>query len=462
MAPLTIAEASRRIAAKALSPVELVKDHLDRIDRLNPHVAAFITVTPDRALADARAAETRIMKEGPKTPLDGIPIGHKDIFDTVGIRTTANSRMLQDNVPAKDATAVTKLAEAGACMLGKLATMEFALTGPSFDLPWPPARNPWNMEHFTSGSSSGTAAAVAAGMILGGTGSDTGGSIRSPAALCGTSGIKPTYGRCSRTGIFPLAFTLDHAGPLAWTAEDCALLLQQMAGHDPADPASADVPVPNFSAEIGQSVKGLRIGVVRHFFETDNPVDAQTLRGVEASLEVFREQGATTRDVTLSPLHSYSAASRVIMNCEAAAIHERWLVTRSGEYGERLRNRLVLATTLTGTDYVQALRRRRELCLEFAAAMADFDLLVSAVATGEAPRIDAISPWDGLLGPSLTNPWNLTGYPAISVCTGFGEHGLPLAVQVGGKPFGETTLLRAAHVLESAGPWRGRRPGLVG
>jgi aspartyl-tRNA(Asn)/glutamyl-tRNA(Gln) amidotransferase subunit A len=455
---MTIAEASQQIATKALSPVELTKHYLERIERLNPAVAAFITITPERALADARAAEARIMKSGPRTPLDGIPIGHKDIFDTAGILTTAHSRQLQHNVPVKDATAVAKLAEAGTVMLGKLATLEFALTGPSYDLPWPPARNPWNVDHFTSGSSSGTAAAIAAGMIMGGTGSDTGGSIRSPAALCGTSGIKPTYGRCSRAGVFPLAYTLDHTGPLAWTAEDSAMLLQQMAGYDPADPASARVSVPDFSAEIGQSVKGLRIGVIRHFFEIDNPIDTDTQRGIETSLDIFRSQGAIIRDITLSPLRAYSAVNRVIINSEAAAIHERWLRTRPGDYGERFRNRLILATTLTSSDYIQAQRRRRELCRELAAAMADLDLVVTAAASGEAPRMDEISPWDGLQAPSFTAPWNLTGYPAMTVCTGLGNKKLPLAVQIGGKPFQEPTLLRAAHALETATQWRERRP----
>ena len=457
---LTIAEASRQIATKSLSPVELTEEHLRRIEKLDPVLSAFITVTPERARADARASEARIMKDGPATPLDGIPIGHKDIFDTEGIRTTAHSRILEGNVPTADATVVARLAKAGTVMLGKLATMEFALTGPSFDTPWPPARNPWNTDHFTSGSSSGTAAAIAAEMILGGTGSDTGGSIRSPAALCGTSGIKPTYGRCSRAGVFPLAYTLDHVGPMAWTAEDTAILLQQMAGHDPRDPASAREPVPNFSAGLALGVKGLRIGVIRHFFEADNPIGAETQRGIETSLDVFRSQGAILSDVVLSPLRAYSAANRVIMNAEVAAIHECWLRTRSGEYGERLRNRLVLASTLSSSDYIQALRRRRELCAELAAAMVDIDLVVTAASSGEAPRMDEISPWDGLLTPSFTAPWNLTGYPAMSVCTGFGPGQLPLAVQIGGKPFAEATLLRAAHALETATPWRERRPEL--
>jgi aspartyl-tRNA(Asn)/glutamyl-tRNA(Gln) amidotransferase subunit A len=460
MLPMTIAEASRRLARKELSPVELAKAYLSRIERLNPAVAAFITVTTDRALADARAAEARIMSGGPKTPLDGIPIGHKDLFDTAGVPTTAHSRLLQHHVPRADATVVSRLAQAGTVMLGKLAMYEFALTGSPTGTPWPPARNPWKLDRSASGSSCGTASAVAAGLIMGGTGTDTGGSIRSPAALCGIAGIKPTYGRCSRAGSFPLAYSLDHVGPMAWAAEDCAMLLQEMAGFDPGDPASARMPVPDYRAALEQGVKDLRIGVVRHFFEVDSPVSPETRQGIEASLDLLRAEGAQIRDVTLSPLRAYSAANRVIMNCEAAAIHERWLRSRPGEYSERLRNRLVLATTLTSSDYIQALRRRRELCREFAAAMGNLDLLVTAISIGEAAPVSEMSPWEGLLGLNFAAPWNLTGYPAMAACTGLGPAQLPLSVQIGGKPFAEATVLRATHVLERMTPWRDRRPAL--
>jgi aspartyl-tRNA(Asn)/glutamyl-tRNA(Gln) amidotransferase subunit A len=455
---MTIAEASGLIARKALSPVELTKAYLARIERLNPSVSAFITVTAERALADARAAEARIMADGPRTPLDGIPIAHKDLFDTAGIATTCHSRLLRDNVPQADATVVSRLARAGTVMLGKLAMYEFALNGSPDQTPWPPARNPWNPQRSTAGSSSGTASALAAGLIMGGTGSDTGGSIRGPAALCGVAGIKPTYGRCSRAGAFPLAWSLDHIGPMAWTAEDCAMLLQEMAGFDPADPASAQVAVPDYRAELAMGVKGLRIGVVRHFFESDSPASAATREGIEASLAHLRAEGAEIRDIALSSLRAYSAVNRVIMNCEAAAIHEDWLRSRAGDYSERLRYRLVLATTLKSTDYIRALRRRRELCQEFAVAMADVDLLVAAISGDEAGPLDEVSLWDGLLGLNFAAPWNLTGYPAMSVCTGYGPHGLPLAVQIGGKPFAEASVLRAAHLLERMTPWRARRP----
>ena len=244
----TIAEAASLIAQRKLSPVELTRACLDRIQKLDGTLHAFLHLDPDRALAQAREAEAALMKGAPRGPLHGIPIGLKDIYNTKDMPTTAHSRQLMGNVPAEDATCARRLAAAGTVLLGKLATHEFAFGGPSFDLPWPPARNPWNPDHFTGGSSSGTGAAVAAGLVLGGMGSDTGGSIRLPAALCGVAGIKPTYGLVPRTGILPLAFSLDHAGPMAWTVEDCALLLQAVAGHDPQDPASADRPVADFSA----------------------------------------------------------------------------------------------------------------------------------------------------------------------------------------------------------------------
>ncbi len=332
MSALTIAEAAKLIAAKKLSPVELAKTHLDRIGRLNPQLNAFLMVTEERALADAKAAEARQMSGSPRGKLDGIPIAHKDIYCTAGIRTTAHSKLLKDNVPTRDARTVAKWAEAGTVMLGKLSTHEFAFGGPSFDLPWPPARNPWNREHFTAGSSSGTGAAVAAGLIMGGTGSDTGGSIRGPAALCGIAGIKPTYGLCSRVGILPLAYSLDHAGPMAWTAEDCALLLQEMAGHDPEDPASADRAVPDFTAELGKGAKGLRIGVVRHFFETDNRVSDATRAGIDGALDFFRKEGAEVRDITLSPMIEYFAVGWLIMITEAFAVHGPWLRERFMDY----------------------------------------------------------------------------------------------------------------------------------
>jgi aspartyl-tRNA(Asn)/glutamyl-tRNA(Gln) amidotransferase subunit A len=456
----TIAEAGRLLAAKTLSSVELTQLCLSRIKQFDGPLHSFLLVTEERALADARAADERRARGQSKGALDGIPIAHKDIYNTAGIRTTAHSRLLEENVPTTDATTVRLLAEAGTVLLGKLATHEFALGGPSFDLPWQPVRNPWNTAHFTAGSSSGTGAAVAAGLILGGTGSDTGGSIRGPAALCGIAGIKPTYGLVSRAGILPLAFTLDHAGPMAWTVEDCALLLQAMAGHDPADPASVNRPVPDFTASLGQGVAGLRVGVIRHFHETDYVASPATIAGIDAAADLLRQQGATVRDITLSPLMDYHACGFVILLVEAFAIHEPWLTTRFDEYGESFRDRVILASFVRGADYVQAIRRRQELCQEMAAAMADVDVVITASQQGEAALITEVPKWSVLERPNYTVPFNVTGYPAISVCSGYGAGGLPVAIQIAAKPFCEPVLFRVAQAYEAATAWRERRPEL--
>ena len=457
----TIAEASKLLAARQISPLQLTRACLERAKALDPVLHAFLLLTEDRALADASKAEARLMAGASRGPLDGIPIAHKDIYNTAGIRTTAHSKLLEDNVPVADSTVVRAWDAAGTVMLGKLSTHEFAMGGPSFDLPWPPARNPWNPEHFTAGSSSGTGAAVAAGLILGGTGSDTGGSIRGPAALCGIAGIKPTYGLCSRAGVLPLSFTMDHTGPMAWTVEDCALLLQAMAGYDPADPASANRPVPSFTADLNKGVKGLRIGVVRHFFETDHPVSPATKSGIDHALKVFEHLGAEIRDVTLSPMMDYHAAGSIILTAEAYAVHEPWLRKRFNDYGELFRDRIALGGFLRATDYVQAMRRRRLLCLELTGAMTDLDILVSASQTGEAPKITEVPKWGNLEKPSLTMPFNLTGFPAMSVCSGFGIGGLPVSLQLIAKPFAEPMLLRAGHAYERATNWRQRRPALA-
>src|SRR5579863_10466358 len=289
---LTIAEAARLIEKKELSPVELVDSRLDRIARLDGRLHSFIRVLAEEARRDARVAEAEIAAGHYRGPLHGIPIGLKDIYETAGVATTGHSKVMQNHVPQADAFSVKKLRDAGAVVMGKLATHEFALGGPSFDLPWPPARNPWDVSRFTGGSSSGTGAAVAAGLVLCGTGSDTGGSIRGPAAYCGLAGIKPTYGLCSRAGILPLAFSLDHAGPMAWTAEDCAIMLQAMAGHDPADPASANVAIPDFRSALTGDVKGLRIGLIRHFYTTDNEANAATRDAIDAAARKYEEMGA--------------------------------------------------------------------------------------------------------------------------------------------------------------------------
>jgi aspartyl-tRNA(Asn)/glutamyl-tRNA(Gln) amidotransferase subunit A len=456
----TIAEASRKIAAKELSPVELTKDCLSRIYALNNTLHAFITVTEERALADAKDAESRMMSATRKGPLDGIPIGLKDIIDTKGILTTAHSAQLVGNVPDTDATCAAKLAEAGTVLMGKLSTHEFADGGPSFDLPWPPARNPWNPDHFTAGSSSGTGAAVPPGMILGGLGTDTGGSIRGPSALCGIAGVKPTYGRVSRAGVAPAAFSLDHIGPMAWTSEDCAIMLNALAGYDPRDPASSTVPVSDYCVDLAIGAKGLKIGVIHHFHEVDREVSEATQRGIDNAIATFCSLGADIREIKLSPLQEWAACGSIISMVERPAAYEPMMRKSLDKFGDRLRSRLLMGLFITGIDYVQALRRRLELCAEIAAAAADVDVLLTATQPAEAAKIASVPKWDNLEKPNFTMPFNASGYPAISVCTGYGAGGLPVAMQLIAKPFQEATLFRAAHAYEQATEWRKQRPSL--
>ncbi|WP_439578131.1 amidase [Elioraea sp.] len=461
MSPVpTIAGAGRAIAARSLSPVELMRDCIGRIERHETTLHAFVALDAARAMEAARDAEARIMRDGPRGPLDGIPVAHKDIIDVAGLPTTACSHILVGNTATRDAAVVRRWAEAGAISLGKLTTHEFAWGGPSFDLPTTPARNPWNPDHFTAGSSSGTGAAVASGMILGGTGSDTGGSIRGPAALCGLAGIKPTYGLVPRTGVVPLAWSMDHVGPLAWTVEDCALLLQAASGHDPEDPGSAVRPAPDLVSGLGGGVKGLRIGVVRHFHETDVQVSAATKRGIDAAARLFGELGASVRDVTLPPLGAFWAPGMTLLLGEAFAVHGPWVRTQREKYGEILRDRLLLGALVSGEHIIAAQRLRRALAVRVAEVMREVDLLLTAAAMGEAPRIDAVDRWIGFRTPSLTIPFNLTGQPALTVCAGLGEGGLPVAIQLAGRPWEDATVLRAGHAHEQA---RGAlpRPSLV-
>ncbi|MSP02470.1 MAG: amidase [Acetobacteraceae bacterium] len=457
----TMAEAARLIAAKKLSPVELTKACLERVHAMDGTLHAFVLLTEERALAEARAAEAEIMRSGPRGPMHGIPIGLKDIVDTKGLRTASQSKILQENVPVADAACAVRLAAAGSVMMGKLTTHEFADGGPSFDLPAPPARNPWNPDHFTAGSSSGTGAAVASGMILCGIGTDTGGSIRGPAALCGIAGIKPTYGLVSRAGVAPAAFSLDHIGPMAWTAEDCAIMLQVLAGHDPRDPASADRPIPDYTAGLGSGLKGVRVGVIRHFHETDHKVAAPTQLGIGNTVSVLRDLGAQVVDVTLSPLQDWHACGSLISITERATAYEEWARTRLADFGERVQRRLMLGALVSGVDYVQAVRRRRELRAELQAAMRGLDIVITAGAPDEAPKMDAIPRWDVFAAPGFTMPFNVAGYPAICVCSGFGPGGLPVSVQMVGKPFQEATVLRVADAFEKATSFRDSRPAMV-
>ncbi len=456
---LSIAEAARLIERRQLSPVELTRAFLDRTAAIDPQINAYLLVTAEQALDQARAAEAEIMAGTYRGPMHGIPFGLKDIYCTKGIRTTSHSRTRADYVPEFDATTVAKLYAAGAVLLGKLATHEFAHGGPSFDLPWPPARNPWNREHFTGGSSSGSGAGVAAGLMMGALGSDTGGSIRNPSALCGLVGLKPTYGLVSRSGVYTNSFTYDHAGPMTWTVEDCAIMLQAIAGHDPKDPASATASVPDYRVALGGGIKGMRIGVLRTMYEQEVATPAVTKAALEAAFDVLRGLGATLEDVRIRPAQDYYDVKITGAESELYAVHEPVLRQRLGDFGEDFLGRSLGALLITGADYVQASRWRRQMIAEMAPIYAKYDVLLTA-APGPAPRLETWRTINFWQKGSTTTPFNVLGGPALVQCIGFTEDGLPLSMQIVGRPFDDATVMRVAHAYETATPWRARRPQL--
>ena len=466
---LTIAEAGRLLARKKISPVELVRMLLARVTDLNPVLHAFLTVTETEALTGARAAE-RAIKADKAGPLTGIPLAYKDIFETAGIRTTAHSRILADNIPTTTAESIRRLTAAGAPMLGKLATHEFAIGGPAFDLPWPPACNPWDTGRFTGGSSSGSGAAVAAGLCLGALGSDTGGSIRLPAAYCGIAGLKPTPGLVSRRGVIPLAPSLDTVGPMAWTAEDCAILLDAIAGNDPADPASVARPVTSYARAITASVKGMRVGVLRGFFEHDVPASPEMAKMMANAIAVLKELGCKIEDAVLPPVQEYNAVGRMIISAEAYAEHEANLKTRLDEYSRVFRVRVLAGGLLRAADYLAAQRRRTELIAVTAEAFAKFDVLITPATAGAAPMLGDQRPDEGFMQPFITTVANVAALPSMVVCGGFtqqrkggeGKHGggLPLGLEIIGPAWGDATVLRLGHHFERASGTRSVRPEL--
>jgi aspartyl-tRNA(Asn)/glutamyl-tRNA(Gln) amidotransferase subunit A len=457
---LTVAQAASLISDRELSPVELTDAYLARIATLDNQLASFVTVTADRARRQARSAEADIMTSGPRSKLHGIPYCLKDIYDTAGIRTTAQSKLLADNVPAEDSFCQTRLAEAGAILLGKNATWEFAHGGPSWDVLFPPARNPWNTDHSPDGSSSGSAAAVAAGFAPATMGTDTGGSIRGPAAACGIAGLKPTYGRVSRRGVIPNCFSHDHAGPLAWTSQDVALLMQVVAGHDPLDPGSADMPVPDYSAALTGDVAGLVIGVPWRWLEEESPLSAPARAAFDAALGVYKALGAEIREVSLPALQAFDDAKKVIAIVELFSIHEHDLRTRPELFGASLRYRIIAGGLIRAEEYVQAMRARTDLARAMQAVMAGVDVIMLPTAE-PAKRLEPIPPQALFTRTSYMTAFNVGGNPALSICCGFNDAGLPFSLQIVGRLFDEQTVLRTGDAYERATPWRERRPALV-
>ncbi len=456
---LTIAEAGRLIAAKRLSPVELAKELLARIETTDSRLNAFLLVTERQAMAAARAAERAVMT-GRRGPLLGIPLAYKDIYETAGVRTTAHSRILADNVPKEDAETVRRLGAEGAVMLGKLATHEFAIGGPAFDLPWPPAHNPWDLRRFTGGSSSGSGAAVAAGLVLGALGSDTGGSIRQPAAFCGIAGIKPTPGLVSRRGVIPLAPSLDTAGPMAWTAQDCAILLDALAGHDPLDPASVAGPKISYAGAIGAPLRGLRVGLLRRFYEHDVPASPEMLQMLNRAVATLKGLGCRVEDAALPAVQEYNAVGRVIISSEAYALHEATLKNRLSDYSRVFRVRVLAGALVRAADYIAAQRRRSDLIVTTAKVFEKFDVLITAPTAGAAPMLNEQRPDDGFSRPLLTTVANVAAIPSMVVCGGFTAAGLPLGLEIMGPAWSDAMVLRVGHQFEQAAGTRDRRPAL--
>lgn len=459
LASLTVGQLAERIATRQLSATCLAEALIARIEALDPQIGAFITVTPDHALKRALEADKEIAQGRYRGPLHGIPFAVKDVYETEGIRTTANSRLLLGNIPKQDAAAVSKLYDAGGVLMGKLTTHEFAHGGPSFQSPWPPPRNPWNRDHFTAGSSSGSGAAVAAGFVPVALGSDTGGSIRNPASLCGIAGLKPTNGLVSRHGLLANSPTFDTVGPMTWNVEDCAIVLQALAGHDARDPGSVRARLGDYRAALRGNILGVRIGVVRHFWEEDHPANAEVCASMDEAIRTLRDLGAAVSDVRLRPLQEYCDIKIVLGESELYAIHERELIQRPGAFCDDFLGRALPAILIRGTDVAWALHQRSRVIEEMAAVYAKYDVLVTASTYGPAPKLGAYQTIEWFWkGPSITTPFNVTGGPAISICNGFSTTGLPLGMQVAGPPFNDATVLRVAHAYEQATSWRRSRP----
>ena len=453
---LSIAQAGALFRSRQLSPVELTQAFLHRIEAVDSKTRAYVTLLPDSALAEARSAEKELLRGRDRGPLHGIPLAHKDLYDTKGVRTTAQSKVLEHRVPTEDSTAIARLRKAGSVLLGKLAMHEFAAGGPQTSL-FEQARNPWNLDHVTGGSSSGSGAAVAAGLCMGALGSDTGGSIRGPASFCGIAGLKPTYGRVSAYGVVPLSWSLDHCGPMTRTVEDTALMLQALAGHDPKDPNSSRMPVPDYSASLRQGVRGLTIGVPRQFIASAE-VDADTTAAVDRALAGLEELGGRVEEVNIPSLEHSGIVNMTISLSEAFAYHKRDLQSQPQNFGDIVRFYFYIGALFSDDDYVQAQRARRYIQQEMARTMERVDLLATPTSSKPAGALKDFDPMALGARPSFMGMFNQTGMPAISIPCGFSSSGLPIGLQLAGSPFDEPTVLRAAHAYEQHARWFERRP----
>ena len=460
---LTIADLGRLIQSRQLSPVELTATYLERVERLNPTLGAYITVMSETARAEAATAEDEIGQGLYRGPLHGIPVAIKDIIYTQGVLTSAGSRVLADHVPAFDSTIVERLRASGAVLLGKLNLSEFAVGG-TIDHPFGTPRNPWNLGRSAGGSSSGSAVAVAGGLCAGSLGSDTGGSIRGPSAFCGTVGLRPTYGRVTRHGVVPMSWSHDTVGPMTRTVEDCAIMLQAIAGHDERDSSSSSDPVPDYAASLGGRSDPLKVALPFAAFEYEG-LDSDVRAGVVSAVDTLAELGADIEEVSL-PVSAHSGAVFLATaDVDAATFHMDWLKTRGDLYDWSTRTRLESAALTPATTYLRAQRARTLVRDELMTALEDHDVIVLPASPTLAPPIaqSTGSPggyYQGRLDlgrRQYTSPAALAGLPAISVPCGFSDSGLPIGVQIIGRPFAEADLLRVAHRYEQAAGWSERR-----
>ncbi len=462
---LTLASAARMIRAGDLSPVELTRAVLDRTESLNDRMAIYITVTADHATAQAEAAERALGDGRNLGPLHGVPISLKDLIDTKGIRTTAGSRVFADRIPGEDATVTKRLNDAGAVLIGKTNLHELAFGVTSVNPHYGAVRNPWDPDRISGGSSGGSATSVALSTALGSLGSDTGGSIRIPAGLCGTVGLKPTYGRVSGTGVVPLSWSLDHVGPMTRTVEDAAIMLEVIAGHDPRDPSSRKVSVPAYSRKLEGGVRGLRLGLPRAAFY--NRLDPEIDQAVQEAIKHLEQIGASVVEVDIPSADLQRPIFTNIAPPESFSYHQKYLESSPELYGQDIRARIEAGRLLLSVDYVRAQRARSILKSELRAAFEVADLLITPTLPISAPLIDqAVVEWDGETEPVLgaltrnTRLFNITGLPAITVPCGFTSNDLPIGLQITGKAFDETTVLRAAYTYEQDAVWSVRRPAL--
>ena len=464
---LGLSEASQLVRSKKVSPVELTRECLSRIERLNPKLNAFITVTADSALAEARQAEAEIQHDHWRGPLHGIPIALKDLVDTAGVRTTAASGLFKDRIPTQDAEIVRRLKAAGAVFLGKLNLHEFAYGGSSAISYFGPVHNSWNLDYSPGGSSGGSAAAVAAQLCYGAIGSDTGGSIRQPAGYCGIVGLKPTYGRVSTSGVIPLSWLLDHLGPMTRTAMDAALMLQVIAGYDPQDTASMDVPVPNYAATIAVATSSLRLGILRaYFYEALHP---ETQAAMEAALSVLKTLTRTQRDLaSLATSDTYASIMDpyvTILRAEAYAYHKEYVSKSPELYQAQTLKRIQAGADITTSAYIQARRQLDQIRRSVSRVFEIVDLLITPTACVPPFAIADLADPNTLREKELlmlrnTRPFNMLGLPTVSVPCGFTRAGLPIGMQITGPPDGEATVLRLAYAYEQATGWHKRKPNL--